>query len=251
MIQTVPLARDVDGTGPLLLALHGMTEDRHFWDRVPLATHFRTVRVDLRGHGDSPRVAPYDPLTMAGDVHDVVRALEIEQHPLVVGHSYGGVVATAYAARFPARGVVNVDQTLDATPLPAQMAEALRGAGFEDFMTSAFARMYGQLDPAVAADLGERRKVRQDVLLEVFAPLLHLGPQDLTAFMENVMPMRQPIPYLALHGLPVADDYPTWLRSRIPGAVVETAPTVTHYPHLADPSWFVRRLIAFDEAHVR
>ncbi|MFF5216517.1 alpha/beta fold hydrolase [Micromonospora sp. NPDC000442] len=134
MTPTVPLAHDVDGVGPLLVAIHGMTEDRHFWNRVPLASYFRTVRVDLRGHGGSPRVAPYDPLSMADDLHELVRALGIEQRPLVVGHSYGGVVATAYAARFPARGVVTVDQTLDVKPLPARMAQALRGENFADVM---------------------------------------------------------------------------------------------------------------------
>ncbi|MET8357854.1 alpha/beta hydrolase [Micromonospora sp. NPDC005171] len=250
-LRTIPLAHDVDGTGPLLVTIHGMTEDRHFWDRVPLATHFRTVRVDLRGHGDSPRVAPYDPLTLAADVHEVVRTLGTVQRPLVVGHSYGGMVATAYAARFPARGVVNIDQTLDVTPLPARMAQALRGEDFEAFLTSAFTKMYGQLDPAVAEDLDARRKVRQDVLLGMWAPLLDLGPQELTAYLANLMPMREPTPYLSLHGLRVADDYPDWLRSRIPGAVVESAPTVTHYPHLADPSWFAGRLIAFDDAQAR
>ncbi|GIJ11070.1 alpha/beta fold hydrolase [Micromonospora andamanensis] len=250
-LPTVPLAHDVGGTGPLLLAVHGMTEDRHFWDRVPLATHFRTVRVDLRGHGDSPRVAPYDPLTLAGDVHKLVRDLGLDERPLVVGHSYGAVVATAYAARFPVRGVVNVDQTLDVSPLPASTARAVRGPGFEEFLASAFARMYGQLDPAVAADLGARRKVRQDVLLGAWAPLLDLDPGELTAFMERVMAIRQPTPYLSVHGLPVADDYPAWLRGRMAGAVVESAPIATHYPHLADPAWFVGRLIAFDDAHSR
>ncbi|MEV4714005.1 hypothetical protein [Micromonospora sp. NPDC049374] len=44
MTPTVPLAHDVDGVGPLLVAIHGMTEDRHFWNRVPLASYFRTVR---------------------------------------------------------------------------------------------------------------------------------------------------------------------------------------------------------------
>ena len=59
-------------------------------------------------------------------------------------------------------GVVNVDQTLDVTPVPARMAQALHGEGFADVMTSAFSRMYGQLDSAVADDLSARRMVRQD-----------------------------------------------------------------------------------------
>jgi pimeloyl-ACP methyl ester carboxylesterase len=245
-VTTVPLAHDIDGDGPLLLAIHGITEDRHFWDRVPLATHFRTVRVDLRGHGESPRVAPYDPVTLAGDAHELINTLGYEQRPLVVGHSYGGVVATAYAARFPVRGVVNVDQTLDMTPVAAHLAETLRGEGLADFVRSIFTRMYGDLDPTVAADLDERRRLRRDVLLGAWAPLLDLGAEELAAWMTTLMTMPQPTPYLSLHGLPVDDGYPAWLRGRIPGAVVETSPTTTHYPHLADPAWFVRRLTAFD-----
>lgn len=46
-------------------------------------------------------------------------------------------------------------------------------------------------------------------------------------------------------------DYPDWLRSRIPGALVGTTPATTHYPHLADPAWFMGRLVAFDDARVR
>jgi pimeloyl-ACP methyl ester carboxylesterase len=248
MVNTVPLAHDITGSGPLLVALHGMTEDRHFWDRVPLAEHFRTVRVDLRGHGESPRVAPYDPLTMAGDVHAVLATLKTQERPLVVGHSYGGMVATACAARFPVRGVVNVDQPLRVQPTPAHVAEAVRGAGFPEFLTTALTKMYGRLDPAIAEDLSERRKLRQDVVLGVWAPLLEQEPEELTAFVARLMPERRPTPYLSLHGLPVADDYAAWLNSRIPGAIVETAPTVTHYPQLADPGWFVRRLLAFDSA---
>ncbi|MFI6785532.1 hypothetical protein [Micromonospora sp. NPDC050276] len=65
------------------------------------------------------------------------------------------------------------------------------------------------------------------------------------------MPAQHPTPYLSLRGLPLADDYPDWLRSRLPGALVESAPAVTHYTHLADPAWFSGRLVAFDEAVVR
>lgn len=247
MNEAVALAHDVNGSGPVLVALHGMTENRHFWDRVPLHEHFRIVRVDLRGHGDSPRVGPYDPWTLAADVHQLLNGLGISEPPLVVGHSYGGVVATAYASRFPVRGVVNVDQTLNITPLPAQVAEAVRGDGYRQFMTAGFSQMYGELDPALVEELGAKREIRQDVLLDVWAPLLDLSPAELTAFVIALTPDR-PTPYLSIHGLPMDDSYATWLDDRIPGAVVEVAPVVTHYPHLADPSWFMRRLTVFDGA---
>ncbi len=228
------------------MAVHGITEDRGFWDRVPLAAHFRTIRVDLRGHGESPRTPPYDPLTLAGDVHELVAELADGEAPLVVGHSYGGVVATAYASRFPVRGVVNVDQRLDVAPLPEPMAQAVRGPGFEDVMRSVFSQVYGQLDPALVADLDEHRRLRQDVVSGAWVPLLDLGAPELTAWMRDLTTLPQPTAYLSLHGLPVDDGYAPWLQSQIPGAVVEAAPDATHYPHLADPSWFVQRLTAFD-----
>ena len=244
MAETVTLAHDVAGAGPLLVAVHGITEDRRFWDRVPLADHFRTVRVDLRGHGESPRVPPYDPSTLAADVHELVDALAPDEQPLVVGHSYGAIVANAYASRYPVRGVVDVDQTLDVAPLPASAAEAVRGQDFEAFTTPLFDQLYGQLDPAVAQDLRDRRRVRQDVLLGAWAPLLDLGPEALTRWMDDITPTS--CPYLSLHGLPHSADYPAWLDERIPGALVEDAPVTTHYPHLADPAWFLRRLVAFE-----
>ena len=240
------LDHDVDGVGPLLVAIHGITEDRSFWDRVPLAERFHLIRVDLRGHGRSPRTGPYDPWTMAADVHALVQRLAPDQQPLVLGHSMGGVVATAYASRYPVRGVVNVDQVLRLTPLPAQVAEAVRGDGFEPFMTAAFAPMYGELDQIIAEDLQARRVLRQDVVLGAWAPLLNLTPQALEEWMDAVIRMPQPRPYLSLHGTDPGEDYPSWLRERIPGAQLERASHATHYPHLADPAWFLQQLGAFE-----
>jgi pimeloyl-ACP methyl ester carboxylesterase len=246
MTDTVPLVYDEEGTGPLLVAVHGMTEDRHVWDRVPLAERFRTIRVDLRGHGQSPRVPPYDARTLAADVHALVATLAPQEQPLLVGHSLGGVVVTAYASRHPVRGVVIIDQALDVAPLNAEFAEAVRGEGFEAFMTAAFARMYGELDPRIAEDLQARRSLRQDVLLGAWEPLLTLDADSLDRWMDDIVRPARSRPYLSLHGLHHSADYATWLGERIPGAHVEAAPIATHYPHLADPVWFLDRLIAFD-----
>lgn len=246
MTGTVHLAHEVDGDGRLLVALHGITENRRFWDGVPLAEHFRVVRVDLRGHGESPRTAPYDPQTLAADVHELVRALAPSEAPLVVGHSMGGVVATAYGSRHPVRGVVDVDQALDVAPLPAEVADAVRGEGFEAFMTGLFAQVSGELDQGIAEELQGRRTLRQDVVVSGWAPLLDLGPADLDCWMDPLVRWPRPRPYLSLHGRDPGPGYAAWLDDRIPGAVVERAPTATHYPHLADPAWFLDRIVAFD-----
>ncbi len=85
------------GDGPPLVLVHGITESHRAWDPVipALAERWRVVAVDLRGHGESERRAPYDPVTMATDVQSVVTDLGLEA-PLMVGHSLGGVVVSAY-----------------------------------------------------------------------------------------------------------------------------------------------------------
>jgi pimeloyl-ACP methyl ester carboxylesterase len=114
--MTVALAYDQQGEGPLLVLVHGITENRHSWDPIvaEVAANHRVLRVDLRGHGESPKADSYDISELAADVEALV-----DEPPLLVGHSLGGTVVTAYAARFPVRGVVNIDQSLNLTPMQA------------------------------------------------------------------------------------------------------------------------------------
>lgn len=51
---TAPLAHDVTGSGPLVVLLHGITENRHSWDPIHLEDRYTVLRVDLRGHGRLP-----------------------------------------------------------------------------------------------------------------------------------------------------------------------------------------------------
>jgi pimeloyl-ACP methyl ester carboxylesterase len=248
-MTTVPLAHDLAGTGPLLVLLHGITENRHSWDPVHLEDSFTVLRVDLRGHGESPRTAPYDLATLAADVRGVVDAIGAEEAPLVVGHSMGGVVATAYAHAHPVRGVINVDQALALGAMQAQVAPAapmLRGDGFDGFIQQMFASMYGELDPAEVARLEALRSPERDVVLGMWSPLLDMSPDELAATVAEVTALPAGTPYLSLHGIDLGPDYAAWLTSVIPSAVVETWTPAGHYPHLAAPERFVARVVAFD-----
>ena len=56
------------GAGPPLLLLHGLGADHRDWREVvpQLASHYRVIAPDLRGHGASPRSpGPYTPWQMA------------------------------------------------------------------------------------------------------------------------------------------------------------------------------------------
>lgn len=114
----VELAHDVRGTGPTLVLIHGITEDRRSWDPLTndLAHDHRVLRVDLRGHGASPAGESDELAEYAADI-----AALVDEPPLLVGHSLGGAVATAYAAAHESRGVIDVDPPVDLTDLTAEV----------------------------------------------------------------------------------------------------------------------------------
>jgi proline iminopeptidase len=70
----------------------------------PLAQHHRLIYFDAFGCGQSDRAASKSAYSFARDVEDLEglrKALGLEQFVLL-GHSYGGMVAQAYALKYPA-----------------------------------------------------------------------------------------------------------------------------------------------------
>ena len=97
-----------EGDGPALLLVPGGPGGSHdyFHPGVrPLARQFRVVTFDGYGRGRSERAARPDEYSFARDVREVEAlrsALGIERLA-VLGHSYGGFVAQAYALGHPDR----------------------------------------------------------------------------------------------------------------------------------------------------
>jgi pimeloyl-ACP methyl ester carboxylesterase len=248
------IACDVQGDGPDLVLLHGITESRRAWDPVVarLAASWRVLRVDLRGHGESERRAPYDPATMAGDVRAVVDALGLGA-PLVVGHSMGGVVASLYAGLgHPASGVVDVDQPLDLSgfqELIGGIRPMLEGdeADFRAAMELVFGALDGPLPESERARLRALAHPEPEVVLGVWQAVLDLPATELDALIDAGLAGVR-VPFLSLHGTDPGPGYADWLAARVTGAVVEVWPDHGHYPQLIDPDRFVARLAEFDPA---
>ena len=240
-----------DGRPPLIL-LHGMPFDRTTWrDIIPELQRIdpgrRVIAIDLPGHGHSPDQPAYELDTIVGQIHRVVEEAGITA-PVVAGHSVGGLLATIYAARYPTRGVVNIDQPLETARFAtfvSSLAERLRGPEFPVVWQMFYDGFHVELLPPAAQDLVRATcRPRQQVVLGYWRPLIEQPIAEVTAMVEQATATLRAsgVPYLHVAGDDLDPSYRQWLGARLPAATVEVWPRTGHFPHLADPQRFARRL---------
>lgn len=96
---------DYEGSGPPLLALHGLASSAHWFHltAVRLTDSFRFIAPDQRAHGqtDQPDTG-YDWNTLSADVAGALDQLGLRR-VAVMGHSWGANVALNFAALYPDR----------------------------------------------------------------------------------------------------------------------------------------------------
>ncbi len=119
-----------EGSGPLVLLLHGFPDTAQTWSH-PMAAlakaGYRAVAPYLRGYAPSeiPRDGFYDKATLATDVAELIRALGGGKPVHLVGQDWGAIISYAVLAAFPElidRAVVM------AVPHPAQTRQSLLDA---------------------------------------------------------------------------------------------------------------------------
>jgi pimeloyl-ACP methyl ester carboxylesterase len=97
-----------EGSGPLIVLLHGFPENGSSWrHQIPelVRAGFRVVAPDLRGYGESPKprgVDAYRLTEIVDDLHALVQKLGDEPFVLV-GHDWGGFAAWYYVMAHPER----------------------------------------------------------------------------------------------------------------------------------------------------
>ena len=86
---------------PGLVFVHGGGAHAHWWSPLAatFADEYRVLAVDLSGHGDSDHRDAYDLEQWTDEVVATAEAGGIEGAPVVIGHSMGGFVTIATAAR--------------------------------------------------------------------------------------------------------------------------------------------------------
>ncbi len=156
-------------SAPAVWLLHGWLEQGAAWQRVAtalVARGYQVVAPDLRGHGRSDHVpggCAYHLADFVGDLEGLIQELAPEP-AVLVGHSFGSLVATLYAAARPerVRHLLLVEPLLPSTRaragLQAQLVNHLNQIGTRpDHLvlpdTAAAAARLREGIPALPADL--------------------------------------------------------------------------------------------------
>ncbi|MFD8837751.1 alpha/beta fold hydrolase [Streptomyces griseofuscus] len=148
------------GSGPLVLLVHGFPESWYSWrHQLPAlaAAGYRAVAIDVRGYGRSSTPAATDAYRMLDLVADnvaVVRALG-EESAVVVGHDWGSNIAAASALLHPevfrAVGLLSVPYAPPGGPRPTDVF-GLIGGPEQEFYVSYFqepGRAEAEIEPDV------------------------------------------------------------------------------------------------------
>lgn len=95
-----------EGTGPLILFLHGFPEFWYAWkdQLAAFSTDHQAVAADLRGYnlsGKSEEVANYAMPNLVGDVKALLDHLSPGKPAVLVGHDWGGIISWAFASYYP------------------------------------------------------------------------------------------------------------------------------------------------------
>lgn len=159
------------GTGAAVpvLAIHGVkSHGRRFRRLVEEGWPGRTtLAVDLRGHGDSTWDPPWDAATHVADLLETLDAEGVGR-VAVVGHSFGGCLATHLAATAPERverfALLDPAVALPPARIAAEAEETRRDEG------------WATREAARAARLADRPEHARDVVDEDLAAHLRQDP---------------------------------------------------------------------------
>lgn len=157
------------GIGTPLILIHGLNSDISGWIFVmpEFAKYYRTITIDVRGHGESGKPdIPYSIKMFSDDLYEFCKILKISKAH-ILGLSMGGAIAQQFALQHPEiiRSLIlvstfsYVDEHLRKAFLKLRRSLDTGGypAFFDEVVKLAFTPKYIQENPDSIATLKEKR----------------------------------------------------------------------------------------------
>ena len=253
------LAYESEGTGPVVIFMHGIGGNRTNWDeqQTELSNRYCTVAWDARGYGDSDD--PIDTLEFsdfADDLNTLLDHLGVRTAHLV-GLSMGGMIAQDFYGRYADRV---------ATLTLADTSQGFGAAGEADRQDFLAPRLKPLQEGLTPADLAPKmidvltgskatEDVRQRLLNSLSAvrtrPYIQALKSVVTTDFREILPTID-VPTLIIVGtedkvLPVSESQ--ILADVIPGAELNTIEHAGHLTNIEAPGLFNEILGDFLDRH--
>jgi len=92
-----------EGSGRALVLIHGFPESIAIWEDFTrtLTRHFRVIRIDLPGHGQSGMLGEVHSMELMAEAVKAILDHAAVKECVMVGHSMGGYVTLAFAEKYP------------------------------------------------------------------------------------------------------------------------------------------------------
>ncbi len=256
VIAAPKTAYRLDGAidAPVLLLSNGLAADLSMWDgQIPfLAAHYRTLRYDNRGHGDTPASpGPYSIDLLASDVLDLLDQLAIRKVHFL-GMSLGGTIGWMLAASYPERinSLVLCDTPIEGAPeVWAPRISTALSRGMEPLVRPTLERWltasFRTASPAVTEQIG--RMIRRTSPVGYAGCAAAIQSMRLTALLPHIK-----APTLVIVGEEDAATPPSMaerLARSIPGAELVVVNGAAHLPNIEQPEAFNATIGEFLRRH--
>lgn len=248
-------------SAPTIVLLHGFAGSLHWWEReAPLLdVRYHVLSFDLLGHGGSSKPSGgYSMEHQAQLVDEALHRLGVRR-ALIVGHSMGGLVATALATRDPslAAGVALVDSPPTSAsgklPFTARLGfvpvlgQALRSAVITNGMVSE------ALQSAFAPGYPVPTQFVSDFWRMTYNSYTDSHREDGSYLDRRSLPARLTalgLPLLVVYGLQDRIVSPTAIRqdfAAVPGVRIVPVAKAGHSPMVEKPVATAAALLPFAE----
>jgi pimeloyl-ACP methyl ester carboxylesterase len=247
--------------GPAIIFVHGWSQCDRCWDQQldgQLATDFRLIAFDIRGHGMSDKPTDpgcyTDPRLWADDLAAVINGAGVDR-PILVAWSYGGFIVTDYVRAFgdaDVAGIVLVGAAVMLKPT------------FDHFGAGLLENAQQMCLPDLGANIAATRRFLRACTArplddDIWEPALcwnmTVPPQIRGALIareidaDDVLATLS-VPVLVIHGAQDAIVLPSmahWVVEHCPTAVASWYDGAGHMPFVEASQRFDRELATFTE----
>ena len=248
----------IRGQGRPVILIHGIAASLHDWGYlIPVLNQagYQAIALDLLGHGDSDKPddpAAYDFETQYAYLEDWIAGLNLDQPPLLIGHSLGGYLSLNYARLHPdeLNGLVLVSPFYQRTQISPLLRFLNRRPEIGAYVLEMVPKWL--IQTVVSWDINQHEKISPPARQQIVEDYKRASPYVLH-LTRRVPDLEPDLPNINPSTLVLWGEKDSTLSPPSFPALVETLPNATgkglpdsgHQPHLSKPDLINECVVSF------